>query len=173
MNCLHFFHAFLGKHKICLHNCHNSLIYYRLRLAQILKRSQAADQTRSRASVANAKTNRSKFWKMKCNPVLLRLCSIVTLIAEYCCGQPPTFSSTSQFNSNWFHWTNMTFHTVHFSSGKVYVQYCIEGSSYFWITKPLACVLMMNPMIGNMLHMLDWVCSVRIKLTHFGHSSFI
>ena len=74
--CLHFFHAFLSKHKICLHNCHNSLIYDRLGFAHILNRSQARSnwvQSQLWHRVANVKTNLSKLWKMKCNPVLGRL----------------------------------------------------------------------------------------------------
>ena len=39
--CLHFFPAFHCTCKICLHNCHNSVIYNQVRFAQILNRSQA------------------------------------------------------------------------------------------------------------------------------------
>ena len=78
--CLHFFHAFLRKHKICLHNCHNSLIYCQVCFAQILNRSQARSnwvQSQLWHCVANLKTNLSKLWKMKCFNVEI-LCDIQT-----------------------------------------------------------------------------------------------
>ena len=78
-----FFCAFLCAHKICLNNCHNSVIYYQVCFAQILNRSQARSNWVWIHGVANIKTTRTKLWKMKCNPVLGRLCSIVTRIALY------------------------------------------------------------------------------------------